>query len=305
MRFSGHETFAIREGWLYKGVAALQEAPGFFNEKYPADRLGVGSNMGKSIKHWLLASGLAQREGGEGRKRGQEVVLSDFGRLVLNQDPFFNYRATWAFVHVNLAVSEESTACWNWFLNACAENVFTRGDVLEQFRRWSKYRAPKEPSPTTLQKDLNCFLVSYAQKVPADRADAEEATDCPLWELDLVTYYRGSQRFRANRNAKALPSQVIGYSLALAAGEPERKRSVDEISFEDAVSLEGGPGRVFLMGPSALYECVERMVRLEPNCRLAIGAQAGLRTIKYPNLEPLEWAKEFYARRKGAYANEA
>ena len=162
MRFSGHETFAIREGWLHKGVAALRDSPGVFSEKYPACQLGVGSNMAKAIKHWLLATGLAERQGGEGRKRGTDVVLSEFGRQVLKYDKYFNSKDTWAFVHVNLARSDESTGSWKWFLSSCADSVFSRSEVQEQFRRWAKFRAPKEPSPTTLQKDLNCLLSSYA-----------------------------------------------------------------------------------------------------------------------------------------------
>ncbi len=304
MRFSGHETFAIREGWLHKGVVALRESPGFFDGEFPADRLGVGSNMGKSIKHWLVAAGLAHREGGVGRKRGREIVLSDFGRLVLEHDPYFNALGTWAFIHVNLANSDETTACWDWFLNSCADSVFTRADVLEQFRRWSKFRAPKEPSPTTLQKDLNCFLASYSQKIPPDHSEAEEATDCPLWELGLLAYYRGSQRFRVNRAAKPLPSQAIAYALTVANDQSDTSRSTEEIVFEDAASISGGPGRVFLMGPSALYESVERAVRQEPNCWVSIGSLAGQRTIIYRNLNPIEWAKDFYSRRKGTHGSQ-
>ena len=257
--------------------------------------------MAKAIKHWLLATGLAERRGGEGRKRGTEVVLSAFGRQILEHDPYFNFKDTWAFVHVNMAKSEESTASWKWFLSSCAESVFTRAEVLEQFRRWAKFRAPKEPSPTTLQKDLNCLLSSYAQKVPADQADAEEATDCPLWELELLAYYRGSQRFRVNRKPKDLPSQVIGFALALSTDASESNRAIEELTFEEAAALDCGPGRTFLMGPSALYECVEEVIGREPDCPIQIGSQAGQRTIKYPRLAPSEWVNEFYRNRSRVY----
>jgi hypothetical protein len=293
MRFSGHETFAIREGWLYKGISALSETPNFFNDPYPADRLGVGNNMGKSIKHWLLSAGLAERAGGEGRKRGREIVLSKFGALVLKHDPYFNSLATWCFIHINLVHSDETTACWNWFLTNCADSIFARSDAQEQFHRWAKYEASRQPSPTTLHKDLNCFLASYAQKVPPEKSDAEEATDCPLWELGLITYYRGSQRFRANRGFKPVPAHAIGFALSSSVPQNDNRKK-EEISFEDAAALNGGPGKSFLMGPGALYECVDHAVTHETKCPISIGSQVGQRTIIYNNIAPYDWAEAYY-----------
>lgn len=57
MRFGGHETFAVREGWLYKGLSLLHERPDAFSDPFVADLLGVGRNMAKSIRHWLSVTG--------------------------------------------------------------------------------------------------------------------------------------------------------------------------------------------------------------------------------------------------------
>ncbi len=43
----GHETFAIREGWLHKGLRLLDENAEIFTQDDVADHLGVGRNMGK------------------------------------------------------------------------------------------------------------------------------------------------------------------------------------------------------------------------------------------------------------------
>jgi hypothetical protein len=302
MRFSGHETFAIREGWLFKGLNALLTEPGFFNEKHPSDLLGVGSNMGKSIKHWLLSSGLANREVGSGRKRGAEILVSDFGRLVYEHDPYFNSLGTWCFVHTNLVNSEETTAGWKWFFNHFPETDFVRSDALEQFRRWAKYRASRQPSAATLQKDLNCYLSSYAKKVPPELSEAEEATDCPLWELGLLSYYRGSQHFRVNRSAKMIPQHALGYALSVSQPEMDDSRSDREITFEDAASLVGGPGRTFLMGASALFESAEQAVHADSEGPIRIGSQAGQRTIIFPSMQPREWVRGYYEGREAKIA---
>jgi len=297
MRFSGHETFSIREGWLHKGLKALSETPGFFSDEFPADKIGVGNNMGKSIKHWLLATGLACREGGNGNKRSSEIVISDFGKLVLEHDPYFNTLGTWCFLHINLASSDETTASWSWFLSNCVDSVFVRNEALEQFRRWSQFSSSRLPSIVTLQKDLNCFLSSYAQKVPQEQSDAEEATDCPLWELDLLTYYRGSHRFRANRSSKKIPAHVIGYSLS-NSNDKGNTRKFEETTFSEAASKADGPGKAFLMGPSELYDSVNRAQEEVPKKLLSIGSQAGERTIKYKKLTQLEWAQSYYESRE-------
>ena len=49
IKLKGHETFALREGWLNKGLAKVDANPKVFYENYGADALGVGSNMAKAI----------------------------------------------------------------------------------------------------------------------------------------------------------------------------------------------------------------------------------------------------------------
>ena len=55
IKLKGHETFALREGWLNKGLAKVDANPKVFSENYGADALGVGSNMAKAIRYWLKA----------------------------------------------------------------------------------------------------------------------------------------------------------------------------------------------------------------------------------------------------------
>lgn len=61
-KIKGNESFSIREGWLAKGLFALEENKYVFSEKTAMDKLGVGSKMVKSIKYWLLASHLVEEK---------------------------------------------------------------------------------------------------------------------------------------------------------------------------------------------------------------------------------------------------
>ena len=92
MRFGGHETFPIREGWLNKGLRLLVEDPIKMTDEYYADWLGVGRNMGKAIKHWLVATGIAQPLD---QKRSREAPLNvlPWGSSFMNAIPIFWKRA--------------------------------------------------------------------------------------------------------------------------------------------------------------------------------------------------------------------
>ena len=57
-KLKGSESFTIREGWLNKGLMAIKKNESVFTEKNAMDILGVGSKMVKSIRYWLLATGL-------------------------------------------------------------------------------------------------------------------------------------------------------------------------------------------------------------------------------------------------------
>jgi len=85
MRFGGHETFHLRDGWLHKGLRLLKEAPEAFNSSIAADALGVGGNMAKSIRHWLLATGLVAK----GETANSALSATKLGLLVFEHDRYF------------------------------------------------------------------------------------------------------------------------------------------------------------------------------------------------------------------------
>lgn len=57
-RFSGHQTFVARNGWLEKGVNLILNNPHGFLDNDAVVRLGVGKNMVESIKYWCQQTGL-------------------------------------------------------------------------------------------------------------------------------------------------------------------------------------------------------------------------------------------------------
>ena len=60
IKMKRHESFSIREGWLVKGIKAFVENNKVFSASDATDILGIGTNMVKSLKYWLLATTLIE-----------------------------------------------------------------------------------------------------------------------------------------------------------------------------------------------------------------------------------------------------
>ena len=94
---------SFARGWLAKGLRLLRDDATAFDDPYVADQLGVGRNMAKSIEHWLLATGLAEKPERRGRRPGQpRLMVTEFGETISQHDPWFLDPGTWWFLHINL-----------------------------------------------------------------------------------------------------------------------------------------------------------------------------------------------------------
>lgn len=96
MKFKGHETFFIRKGWLSKGMKNINTNPILFVDKNnnPMDELGLGSNMVKSLRYWLLATGLTIEEISKEDKKRHQKLTDGFGQIIFNNDRFLEETGT-------------------------------------------------------------------------------------------------------------------------------------------------------------------------------------------------------------------
>jgi len=118
---AGHQTFAVRPGWLKKGLDALQNpaAAGgpLFSRPDALVLLGVGKNMVHSIRHWLLATRMAQEVSDDGERR---IVPTEMGIALFGGpqtggwDPYFEDEATSWLLHWQLAGPGSLAYSWVW-----------------------------------------------------------------------------------------------------------------------------------------------------------------------------------------------
>jgi len=112
--FGGHEKFVFRDGWLKKGIDAIEQDPMIFTEDSALVILGVGKNMVRSIRHWCLATSLIEEINAVERKRAMQATT--LGRkLMVNGgwDPFLEDTGTLWLIHWLLASNSVRSLIWH------------------------------------------------------------------------------------------------------------------------------------------------------------------------------------------------
>ena len=281
MRFGGHQTFYVREGWLAKGLALLLEDASAFDDPFVADQLGVGRNMAKSIEHWLLATGLATKAERQRRPDRPRLKATELGQIIAKHDPWFLDPGTWWFLHINLVRTPAHAATWHWFFNHYASSRFERATVVAQLEQHERLRSQRVPSPKTLERDVSCFLGSYAVEVPYRRKDPEEEIDCPFQELRIIRHFRASGYYELNRRRKSISPQVLLYALQAPGLTFDARTGMVDVTLHDLHRMEGGPAQVLALSADALFE---HLVDLETNsgdAPLSMSGLAGDRQLRY------------------------
>src|SRR5712691_5041349 len=99
MYFAKHESFYIRDGWLYKGLRATIDDPMIFVSSDAPERLGLGKNMVRALRYWMQATGLTE-EFWENRARAQH--LTSLGQVILDNDPYLELEGSLWLIHHQL-----------------------------------------------------------------------------------------------------------------------------------------------------------------------------------------------------------
>ena len=100
MKFRGHETFSIRKGWLNKGINNIKKNPGVFlgDAGNPMDILGIGSNMVKALRYWMLATNISKEPNSGHRVQS----LTELGKIIDENDPYFEEIGSLDLIHYEM-----------------------------------------------------------------------------------------------------------------------------------------------------------------------------------------------------------
>ncbi|MBW3635426.1 MAG: DUF4007 family protein [Armatimonadetes bacterium] len=288
--FAGHSTFALRSGWLKKGLDALETNGAIFNAPESLAVLGVGKNMVGAIRHWLLTTRLA-REAGHGR-----VEATDLGRRLFADDgwdTFWEDEATSWLLHWQLTGPQTPSFTWAYTFNVFREWEWSRAALIDAVLG-ATHSLSRSPSRETVDRDVSCLLQCYA----VEGGSLGDDLDCPLRALGLIRPV-GKNLFRFQIEAKpTLPAAVFYYALSRFWNwkwADARTLTVWEICYG-----EGSPGQVFKLPENAVYELLDGLESAtQGRLRFEDTAQTRQVVLGDKPVVPLEFLESFYAARRG------
>jgi len=298
--FGRHETFHLRFSWLSKGFQALQRDPSVFERDEAVVELGVGRNMVRSIRYWLLATQMAELDGLNLRptKLGSDLLG------VHGWDPYLEDESTIWLLHWLLCSTTSQATVNYWFFNHFHKTVFKSAEAQTAFADFSREKVKAKFSVATAKKDVLVLLRMYTQSRPNKWMPLEEALDSPMALLGLVSPLSGSTgrayQSQADRRGE-LPDFVMGFAVAqLLAARGQNSLPLEQLMY----SRDGwiAPGTVFRLTEAALLTQLERLVREFPG-KLEMRESAGVHQLfLLSQLDPIDLVKAHYSQNRNAEA---
>lgn len=276
IKIRGHETFYIREGWIRKGIVAVQNDPLIFsNIQNGVDVLGVGSNMVKSIRYWLQAIGLTEEKRGEKGKRYQ-VLTDGFGRFLIEKDPYIEYLGTLYLLHYKLVTNRELATTWSLFFNSIKATEMTKHNMEEALKQLILNINPEyEVSSKLLNDDCNCIIKMYfAEK--NDFKNPEDNMISPFSDLGLLK--KESIRGKEEIIYKTVPYKNKLDKLIVLYVIMDNLKNRKSTTIKNLIEDENNIGRVFNLDKNSINSYIDK---LEDDGYLRVNRTAGLNTI-YP-----------------------
>jgi hypothetical protein len=278
--FSGHDTFPFRYGWMKKGVDAAAADGSVFSRDEAMTVLGVGKNMVRSIRHWGLATGMLEEYQPSPESRGMVLRPSAVGEAVFSDDgwdPYLEDPATLWLLHWQIASNVRRATTWFWAFSYVFDPEFTRDGLISALQQWVDTAGWKRIAPSSLKRDVDCFLRTYVPSRQTQGTVLEDTLDCPLVELNLVREAGDRQTFQYVRGPQSdLPTGVLLY--ATLDYWQRSASNAETLSLHDLAYQPGSPGRLFQIDEDSLaarYEQVEEWT----DRQISYGETAGLKQL--------------------------
>ncbi|NNH00809.1 DUF4007 family protein [Acinetobacter sp. ANC 5414] len=236
LRFSGHETFALRYGWLNKSYNSLDYKEK--NEENLVVDLGVGKNMVNSIKYWTEISGLQPLKVSDQKKR----YISDITKVIKLHDSYLEKPVSNWLLHYYIQKNYSELTFARWYFNFSNKQFFDKNDLILDLMDWLNTENLKIPALATLQKDFDCFALCYGKKL-SKTFKGEDSFISPLNELGLL-YHLEANKFKSDfTEQKSLKPEVFLYCLVDFWQTFFKNTST--ISVDSILTMPGSPGRLF------------------------------------------------------------
>ncbi len=285
MTFGTHGSFYLRDGWMYKLIHAVEENPKIFGQNDAPVYFGVGKNMVPAIRYWGLASRIISYNRGT-----HTYALTQFGRLVRDNDIYLEKLNTLWLIHINLLKSKNYTSTWHWLFNIYGGSSLELDIFPDRISSWisSEFKSlgisKPTVSPVTLKKDIRCLVQLYTKN--SDKKNPDDNVISPLSRLSIIEDYGSKLRIQPPMSNKVPPiifeyalidyllntPEVMGEKEKIELGEPVRvQKTVWEL-----LNDHGSPGRVLRVSPSMIYNYLSTLKDEESKYKIQLNRTSGM-----------------------------
>ncbi|HAS6372281.1 TPA: DUF4007 family protein [Vibrio vulnificus] len=306
LKFSGHQTFPIRYGWIYKiiqEVARGESLSSSSNIEKQMQSMGMGKNMVLSVRHWIRALNLVNcvdstKQLYELTSLAKHLFTSDEGRPAY--DEYLDKIGTTWLLHWLLQSMPASNGELNssrFFFNYF-NGIKVKKDALLIDINDALVNHAKELTEATLSKDIDCFLQMYAHKSLQSSKINEDSFASPFTELELLKQEDAKSYIAELNRRPTLPVEVFTFALIDFMQRKQQDSNTNTLSFESLLKDVGSPGRVFRLSSSGLSDKLDQVEALTEG-KIAWTDTQGLRQVQHSfsdisNINPEQYLKRYY-----------
>lgn len=277
-KLKGHEKFPLREGWMTKGLAAAKNNnPHIFLEDKGPDILGMGSNMVKSIRYWMQACGMLE-------KNGNKETISQIAEVIYEKDRYFEDVFSLWLLHSNLAKNRDQATVWYMFFNVFKADVFSKADLQNKIKLELYNFVGQHVTESSVKDDIDVLLNMYS-KGNVRNDDPEDKIICPLSALGLIKK-EDEMYHKVQPDLRKIDNALVLYELSCMF---KKEKS---LSIEKVVVGENGLGALYHMTMVTVNQYLDS---LEALGFIRVDRTAGLDMV-YPVtiIEPIDIIRGYY-----------
>lgn len=290
-KFSGHETFPLRYGWLHKGVNLLinkdkdQSIDDAIQDAIVT--LGVGKNMVSAVKYWSELSDVIEpdqtgtRGGYKPTELGKFLFLTGSERG--NADPYLEKIGSIWLLHYHMNRHFECLTAYRYFFNYCNFQAFEKTRLTDElYASCQSLTGHEAGKKATVKKDVDCFLSTYTKRLKAVRQVDEDHFTSPMAELGLIVETSSHHYVSDLGERSSLPSQIFAFALCDFIQRETKDSGATTIDFDSLLSKPGSPGRIFRLSEQGLTQKLDEASLLRADS-IKWTDSLGLRQIQISN----------------------
>lgn len=306
LKFSGHQTFPIRYGWIYKIIQEVVKGESLSsksNIEQQMQSMGMGKNMVLSVRHWIRALNLVvcidnKEQIYQLTPLAEQLFTNKNGQVAY--DEYLDKIGTTWLLHwllQSIDPTKNELNASRFFFNYF-NGVKVKKDSLATEIKDALANHEKELTEATLNKDIDCLLQMYAYKSLQPSKINEDSFASPFTELDLLKQEDAKSYLGKLARRPSLPVEIFTYALIDYMKRKHQVSKVNTLSFDALLNDVGSPGRVFRLSSVELSDKLDQVEALTDG-KIAWTDTQGLRQVQYSfdsidSIDPSLYLKHYY-----------